>query len=55
LKKKVVFRSGGLFSKKDIFKNVQKPKRPFKMKTFFFEKVILLGDGVKTGGERKSL
>jgi len=25
------------------------------MKTFFFEKVILLGDGLKTGEEEKSL
>jgi len=38
------------FFKKGHFKNVQKPKGPFKMKLFFFEKVVFLGDGLKTGG-----
>jgi hypothetical protein len=49
LKKKSSFWVWRTFFKKGHFKNVQKPKGPFKMAKFFFEKVVLLGDAVNSG------
>jgi len=53
--KKSSFQVWRTFFKKGHFKNVQKPKGPFKTPKFFFEKLIFLGNALKNGLERKRL
>ena len=43
------------FFQKRTFLKCPKMKSPFRIGKLFFEKVVLLGDALKSGGEEKSL